>query len=91
VSDAKNYLAKAAECSEQASKCPYPTDKASRLHLAERWTNRAKRSEAPAVTLNSRPRLAPVPLAPLARPVPAPVRTPAPAAAEFLARFFSEK
>ena len=77
VSDAENYLAKAAECREQASKCPYRTDKASWLRLAERWTSRAERCKAPAL------------VDPNARH--APVRTPAPGAAEFVARFFNEK
>jgi hypothetical protein len=76
VSDAENYLAKAAECREQASKCPYPTDKASWLRLAERWTSRAQGKTSSVAGLDSRH---------------APVRTPAPGAAEFVARFFSEK
>jgi hypothetical protein len=76
VSDAENYLAKAAECREKASNCPYPTDKASWLRLAERWTRRAEGKRPAVVELDSRQ---------------ASVRTPVPGATEFVARFFSEK
>jgi hypothetical protein len=47
MGEAEVYLVKAAECREQSEKSLYPSDKASWLLLAERWTKRAERCATP--------------------------------------------
>ncbi len=48
VSEAEEYMSKAADCRDKSSKSPYPADKASWLHLADQWTRRAERCDAAA-------------------------------------------
>jgi hypothetical protein len=65
VSEARDCLAKAAECRHKSTTSLYPSDKASWLHLADQWTRRAEKYDAPTVASAPTPTVVPVPLAPL--------------------------